>query len=690
MNFFSDISLFWLIPFCLICIGLSYWYYHGQSQLKELKKHTQWALMLLRSLSLFLIGLLLFGIIFERKETRIEKPVFIVMTDNSTSLLNYADSSVVKNHIKDIHAQLNKEFKDRFEIRNYTVGAQVLLDSVSLAEEESNLNNGFDFIYNEFYNRNIGGICFISDGNFNQGANPIYGAEKINFTPIFTIGVGDTIVKRDQLLRNVTANNIAFYKNQFPIEVNIEAHKMGRTNTEVSLWKGDVKMDSKTINFTDGNLDFVNVSFLVDANEIGFVSYTVKLKEEAKESSFENNRRSVYVEVIDSRSKILMVANAPHPDITAIKQELDKDENMEVSTVLLNEWDGKLNGYSLVVWHNPTENGASLYNAIKNTKTPALYLLGLNTSRSFVDKMNLGISLPASNSNDQVQGAFTDEFQLFDISNPLKSAIKRWQPLTVPFGNINQNGNNALIKQKIGAVVKETPILCFNSNQGGKRGILIGEGLWKWKLSDYSQSGSNILFNELIQKTTQYLTVKTNLEPLRINLPNRLTSKEAVIINGEFYNSSFEPIIEPDLKFQLVDSKGVETEYTFGKNTKDYTLDLGSLREGIYQWRAQTTFSGQKYLKTGSFIVENSSIEDLATHANHNILAQIASKSNGQFYELNNTSNLLKDIKTRKDIANVSYQESNFLDLIDWKLLLFLIAGLLSLEWFIRRYSGAY
>ena len=34
-------------------------------------------------------------------------------------------------------------------------------------------------------------------------------------------------MKRDQLLRNVTANNIAFYKNQFPIEVNIEAHKMG-------------------------------------------------------------------------------------------------------------------------------------------------------------------------------------------------------------------------------------------------------------------------------------------------------------------------------------------------------------------------------------------------------------------------------------------------------------------------------
>ena len=416
----------------------------------------------------------------------------------------------------------------------------------------------------------------------------------------------------------------------------------------------------------------------------------VKLKKESKESSYENNSRTVYVEIIDSRSKVLMIVNAPHPDVSAIKQELDKDDNMEVSTVLLNEWDGEIAGYSLVVWHNPTENGASLFNIINSTKTPTLYLLGMNSSKSFVDKMSIGVSLPVSNSTDQVQGTFADEFQLFDISDELKSAAKRWQPLTVPFGDLNQNGNNVLIKQKVGGAVKDTPILCFNLSQGIKRGVLIGEGLWKWKLSEYLQSGSNNLFNELIQKSTQYLTVKTNLDPLRINLPKRLISKEPVIINAEFYNSLFDCFWGPEIKFSLTYNDGVATEYTFGKNSKDYTIDLGSLEEGVYQWLASAKHSGKSYVKSGSFIVEISSIEDLTTHADHNILEQIATKSNGLFYQLNKTDQLINDIRKRKDIANVSYQESKFLDLIDWGILLFIIACLLSAEWLIRRYSGVY
>ena len=690
MNFFSDISLYWLIPFGVICFGLSLLYYTKQPRTKELKTPIWVSLILLRCSSLFFLGLLLFGVIFERKETKVEKPVFITLTDNSSSLLNYADSSKVKNRIDEFHTQLQTAFSDRFEFRHYTVGEGLELDSITLDEAQSNLNAGFDFVYNEFYNRNVGGITFISDGNFNKGASPIYGAEKINFTPIFTIGVGDTIAKRDQLLRNVSANDVAFYKNQFPIEVNIEGHKMGLGNTEISLWKGQQQVDSKIISYTDGNLDFINVNFMVDAKEIGFIGYTVKLKKESKESSYVNNSRTVYVEVIDSRSKVFIFANAPHPDISAIKQELEKNDNMDVSTILMNEWDGRLNGCSLAIWHNPSENGAALYDAINATKTPALYLLGINSSKSFVDKMNIGVRLSSANSTDQVQGAFANGFQLFDVSASLKRAVKRWQPLTVPFGRLGQIGNNVLIKQSVGGIVKETPVLYFNSTKGVKRGVFIGEGLWKWKLSEYAESENNDLFNELIQKSTQYLTVKSNLEPLRINLPKRLISKDPVIINAEFYNSSFGLITSPEITFNLTYADGVTTEYTFGKNEKDYTLDLGLLSQGVYQWRANAQHSGRNHKKLGAFIIENSSMEDLSTRADHNILEQIASKSNGNFHKLEKANQLFKDIRNRKDIVNVIYQESTFLSLIDWKLVLVVITCLLSVEWFIRRYSGLY
>jgi hypothetical protein len=51
---------------------------------------------------------------------------------------------------------------------------------------------------------------------------------------------------------------------------------------------------------------------------------------------------------------------------------------------------------------------------------------------------------------------------------------------------------------------------------------------------------------------------------------------------------------------------------------------------------------------------------------------------------------MLQDLKNRKDITSVSYEEINFNDLIDYKILFFLLLLFLSLEWFLRRWFGAY
>ena len=689
MKLFSDISFLWLIPLAIICFVIVYFFYKKE-KLIEFNRSIKIILIIIRSLAFLLLFILLFEITFQFKETKIEKPLFINLTDNSSSLLNYSDSNYVINNIKNIHQKIKEKFKDKFEFRNYIVGKNVRLDSVSLDESVSNLNAGFDFIYNKYFNNNIGAICFISDGNFNIGSSPLYGSEKIKFTPIFSIGVGDTIIKRDQLLRNVSVNNIAFYKNKFPIEVNIEASKMGKVNTELSLWKDQQKIDSKVIKYNDGDLDFINTSFMVDANDIGFNAYTVRLKKESNESSYENNTRTFYIEVIDSRSKILLLADAPHPDISAIKQELEKDEIIDVSTSLINKWNGELNPYSLVIWHNPTEKDKSVLKKINESKIPVLYILGNQSSNSLINEMDIGVNLPLSKSIDQAQGIFSNDFKLFEISDKLKKSIKIWPPLSVPFGRITQNQNEVLIKQKIGEIIKNTPILYFTSFGNQKIGVFIGEGIWRWKLSDYLQYNNSNSFNELIQKLIQYLTIKKNTEPLRINLPKIISKNEPIIINAEFYNSSFESITEPDIQLSLFLNNKIYSNYTFAKKTSNYKLNLGTLKEGFYNWNASSTYNGKKIIKSGSFIVENSSIEDVSTHADHNILEQIAFKSNGSFYSLKNTKNLLTDIDKRKDIVNISYQESNFSNLIDWKVLFFIISSLFILEWFIRRYNGSY
>ena len=90
------------------------------------------------------------------------------------------------------------------------------------------------------------------------------------------------------------------------------------------------------------------------------------------------------------------------------------------------------------------------------------------------------------------------------------------------------------------------------------------------------------------------------------------------------------------------------------------------------------------------FIVEDVSFESLTTKANHNVLIQIAQHSNGSFYKLNELDVLFKDIAKRKDIVNLTYEESVFSDLVDLIWLFVLIVLSLSFEWFLRRYSGSY
>lgn len=690
MKFFSDISIWWLVPWAIVSVLLAFWYYRKQKGLEDITPWISRSLIGLRSGVLFLLGVLLIGLLIESIEHRSEKPVFITLVDNSSSVLNYKDSAEVKKRIADFSNKLKARYSDKFDIVEFTVGNDFSTNKPNYKDHFSDLNNGFEEIFTRYYNQNIGGICFISDGNFNKGSDPRYAAEKIALTPIFSVGMGDTMRKRDQVIRNVAVNDIAFFRNKFPVEVDIQAARVGKTASAVSIYKNGKKIASQAIKYTDGNLDFVHVSLMLEASEIGFVNYTVQVESIPNESSYVNNKWSFYVEVIDSRSKVLLLANAPHPDVAAIKNVVERDENIEVSSMLTSEFTGNLDDYALLILHEP--GGASSANfsqKVKNSKVPVWYLVGNQSSGAAIRQLGVGLELPAGKRSDEVQASLKSGFQLFEVSSDLTSALEYWPPVTVPFGQISVAQGDVLLTQRIGSVVKKDPVLYFTSGNR-KQGVLIGEGLWRWKLMEFARTKGNKGFNELIQKSVQYLVVKNNTDALRVNLPRRFNVNDDVLINAEFYNSSLERITEPSISFVLTNEKGIKVDYAFAKGELDYRLSLGKLPVGKYDWKAKTTFNGKGYGKSGSFVVNDISLENLETSANHNLLAQLATNSDGKFYLLKNLDQLLDDIEKRSDIVTITSDESTFKDFIDFKWLFFLLILLLSGEWFIRRRIGSY
>ena len=693
MRFVSDISIWWLLPWLGISIFIAHFLYSKENWIKELGSRWMLTFKSLRASGLFLLGVLFIGILFEAISIRVEKPVFITMVDNSSSMKNYKDSATVKLKIQSFNNKLIERFGDKFELHTITVGSEVKSPGrIDFSENTSALSEGFESIHSNFYSRNIGGIAFISDGNFNKGSNPLYSAEKIDLTPIFTVGVGDTTPKKDQYIKNIASNEIAFLKNKFPVEVDLEGIKMGKSNVTVSILNNGKSVASQSVNFSNGTYDYKHVSFLLEADKVGYQQYTVSISKAGGEYTYSNNTRNFYIEILDARSKVLLLAGAPHPDVAALKSVIEKDENLDVTSFLVKDWKRDLKKVDLVIYHEPgIQYDESLMTLIRDAKIPVLYCVGPNTSNSIIQKLKIGLITPNGNQFDEVQGKINTGFQKFEVSTELQNSMNYYPPLKTKFGGVTlAAGNDILLFQRIGSIQKNDPMIYFGENQNVKFGVIYGEGIWKWKMNEYIRTSESKNFTELIQKISQFLVVKQNTSALRVTFPKRFTIDEEVEVKAEFYNESMELITKPIIELKLKDEKNKSDKYQFGAVSNFYKLSLGKLKPGKYEWTASCKYNGKSYSKSGVFIVENIQLENIESAADHNLLNQIAKQSNGQFYELKNINQLLNDIAKRKDIAEMSYSEVSFNDLIDYKWLFFLIVLIFGTEWFLRRWFGGY
>ena len=692
MHLISDFSLWFLIPIGLFSVTLTFYFYKKEGWFGDLKPFQQNLLRVLRFSSLFLIGILLLGLILQTINYRDEKPVFINLIDNSNSMMNHKDSNLVKSQITSYREKLKEKYGEKFELVDLYIGSNVSNQKLNFTEKTSNLEAGFEKINFDYYNRNIGGITFISDGNYNVGTNPAYAAEKISITPIFSLAVGDTTPRKDQLIKNVSVNDIAFLNNEFPVEVDLESIKLGGKSVSVSIFENGKQIASQSITYSNSKRDFKQVNFTLKANKIGFQTYVVKLKSFDGESTLKNNQRTFYLEVIDSRNKVLLLAGAPHPDISALKEVLDQNENIESESALIKDWNKNLEKTDLVVWHEPGANfDASILQLLQEKRIPILYILGPNTEAAVATKLNLGISGMKGNKTDDIQPTLASGFNDFELSEKVAEALDFYPPLKSKFGTLKVEGNPLiLLNQRVGPVKKSDPLLFFVNRNNLKIGLLYGEGLWRWKLNDFIRSGNHEAFSELFSKTMNFLMVKQQEAGLRIEFPKRFSIEEDVIVNASFYNSALEPITKPKIELKLTDSNGKVFRSQFGVNGSGYKLSLGKLKAGKYKWSAETIFNGKSYKKSGVFIVEDIELEKIETAANHGVLKQVSKQSNGKFYQLKDYQQLINDIEKRGDIATISFEETAFNKLIDYLVVILLLITLLTSEWFLRRYLGSY
>lgn len=692
MHLLTDFSLWWLVPIGLIAFALTYFYYRNVSWLNELASWKKYLIKSLRFSSLFLIALLLLGIVFEATHFRDEKPIFITLIDNSSSMKNYKDSGSISKTLDNYRKELKELYADQFELVEWTIGSEQGANPAKFNEKSTNLEKGFEAINAQYYNRNVGGIALISDGNYNVGSNPSYAAEKLNLTPVFTLAVGDTTPKRDHYIKNVSANDLAYLNNEFPVEVDLEAFKYNGKSAVVSILHNGKTISSKTVNYGNQKRDFKQVDFQLKADQVGVQTYTAVVSNLTGEYSLKNNRRNFYVEVIDARSRILLISAAPHPDMSAFKDVLERNENYEVSSILLKDWDQNINKVDLVVWHEPgIQFDPAQHQRLKSAGIPVLYVLGQQSNSNDIAKLAIGLKSNGTGQTEELEPTWNNAFNAFEISDACKTSIDFLPPLTAKFGTIKVDPSaEVLLYQRVGQIKKNDPLVFFTKGEKVKNGVIFGEGIWRWRFNDFIRHQNHDVFNELIGKIANYLMVKNQGMGLRVQLPKRMNSEEELIVTASFYNASMEPITSPKIDFILISDQGKQYKSQFAVAGSVYKLNQGKLAPGKYAWKASTTYNGKQYLKSGEFIVEEIQLEKLESFANHGTLKQLSKQSNGTFHPFSSYKKMLDELAKRNDIATVTFEDHTFDDLLDYLLVFVILFLLLGSEWFLRRYYGSY
>jgi hypothetical protein len=685
----------WILPIGLLAAGLTWLLYADARTNAQFKGKKRWLLATLRFLTLWIIGILLLSPFIKTSEKEIKKPFILIAEDVSESMRAVTDSGTRAGYHR-LLADLQEELEGDFAVELRPFGKELTAPGEdSTVRHATNLAAVFEKAYDELGAENLSAVVMLSDGIHNEGNDPGLALDRLK-VPLYSVMAGDTTQKKDLRIANVLYNKIAYLQDKFTVQVDISAFNCLQESANLRVLDGKGSQVFQQAISIDKNDFFSTLSLTLDAKPAGLQKFRFELSVLKDEKNTINNYREIYVEVLDARQKVLILANAPHPDLAAWKQILELNQNYQVSVRLASNFTEPIRNFDLVVFHQLPSARFPVTNWIKELNernTPRLFVVGSQTDLRSFNQSQSALQIKQGNAtSNEVQGSLNPLFNAFVMEDAARAAIQEFNPMTAPFGEfIASPDADVLLYQRIGKIDTEYPLWLFQNAGQGKVGIIAAEGLWKWKLFDFLQRENHDRIQELVLKSITYLSTKEDKRRFRA-YPSRtiFEENEPLYFNAELYNKSYQLINDPDVSLSIVNENKEEFKFVFSKRGKAYMAEPGLFPPGTYTYKATTVFDGENMESSGKFSIESINREMSDLRANHALLERLSSKFGGQSIQPDAIASLSDIIRSNNRIKPVIYESFKTDKGINLKWLFFLLALLLFTEWFLRKYFGSY
>ncbi len=652
-------------------------------------------LPLLRFLGIFGILLLLLDPLIKTISNDEIKPILLIAQDASQSIAARFDTTEVRKLIEKVE---DSELSGKYDIHTLSFSDNIENGTnYRFSGESTDLSMLMNYIDDQYQGRNLSATLLLSDGIFNQGSHPFYSVGKLS-APIFSMALGDTTQEKDLRLVDVFHNETNLLGDDFEVQLDWQAHYLSGEKSKLQIRRispSPKKIFEKNLSISS-NDNFKSERIEISGEIEGLHHYRAILNTIDGEKNTSNNVKDFYIEIIDSKVEILLLARAPHPDLGMFERIVSNSKNYKLNIIYeKNLSEVTENKYDLIVYHDlPSSNPKlkSHFERVKKMKIPYLFVLGPRSDIALFNEWQQVVDVKRKSKQiNLVQGKINDDFQAFELNELEAFPWNSSPPISSIFGDFSLNlGGQSLLNQKIGQVETEYPLIAIN-DKPVRHGVLTGVNWWKLRMFEYLSNQEQVKIDLLFTKLFQYLSLKEDKRPLVVKSSKKLyNSNESIVLNAILRNDNYEPVNKADLRLSIKNQEGKVYEFLMDREKDTYRLDIGSLPASNYSYSASTEYNKKKYSAAGKFSIQNVQLESNLLQANHRLLKQLSEGTGGETFYADQSDQMIEKLQSEEMGKVLLAENIRLSQLIDKKWILFALAFLLFVEWIIRKYFGSY
>lgn len=656
----------------------------------------------LRFLSLLFILLLFSSPVISFLKKSFQDPVNVFLVDNSKSLLIENRSELINNTLKN---NLKNPGSGNSENLYYTFSGNLMKEIKSdetgdisfegIDNFETDLTGTFYSLNDRLTNKNLSSITVISDGMLNQGGNPLTAARTLN-VPVNYFLTGDTIQKKDLVLKNLFFNKTAFIESNVPVIAEINSYGYDRS-VNVNLFENDNLIMTKEL-LVNPAQNLYSLTFNVSSPTEDVIKYKIEIEELDDEVTKLNNYDEFFIKFLNNKFKVLVISGGPGPDLAFVSEELKRIRNFETTFLTQKSadsyYEGKIPDLSefdtFILSGYPTSiSDLNLiseinYNIEKN-KSSLLFLSGRNIDYSklsvLYDHLPFKVTLPSD--NESVTGIRTVDIRDNRIfkNTGLINSINSFPDIfkTSAEYSINPSAETYMVM-----TAGSTPALVIQNTDKNRSAAFLAYGLYKWRLNGRVNNSEEVL-SYLLSDLIISLTDRQENKMFSIETSKQVYSKfENVKFQSRLLNYD---IVGGEFIKVLIRGENFTEELILNKKDNNYFEgDINVPQDGIYEYTGELISQGNTAASiTNKFLIGENNYEYKNTRADNSYLNELSNNTGGSNLTNKSESEISDIIKNINENSGSEIKTAGNFELNINPYYLGILIFLLCLEWFLRK-----